>query len=87
VNDFRAPHILPPAAPTAMSWIETNGFVTADDFARRLGVSRHTVYRAVAAGRLRTVRLNSRGKILIPQKELRRLLGEHDREAALEEEL
>jgi excisionase family DNA binding protein len=68
-----------------MSWLELGRFVTADEFARRLSVSSRTVQRSVARGYLRGIRLNHRGKILIPQSELRRLLLSKDREGDLED--
>jgi hypothetical protein len=39
------------------------------------GVSERTLYRAVKAGTVPTVRLTSRGRIFVPRKALERLLG------------
>jgi len=46
-----------------------------DDAARALGISRRSIDRAVAEGRIRVVQLRPRGRRLVPIVELERVLA------------
>lgn len=50
-------------------------FLTVDEVARLCGVSQSSIYRALAAGELRSTRLRDHGRLLIPVSELHRLEG------------
>jgi len=58
-----------------MSTLATDRLLTPDEVARTLRVSRGTVYRYVAAGRLSAVRLHANGPLRIRAAELERLLA------------
>jgi len=45
-------------------------FLKPDEVAKRLRVSRDTVYRAIEAGHLPAVRLNERGSLRVPETAL-----------------
>jgi excisionase family DNA binding protein len=64
----------------------TGTYLTTEEFARRLRVTRSAVYRAVARGDVRAVQMGHGGTLRIPAAELRRLLQERDPAAALKGE-
>jgi excisionase family DNA binding protein len=54
-------------------------FLKPEEVAARLRVSRDTVYRAIASGQLRAVRLSERGSLRVPEDALEAALGEQRR--------
>jgi excisionase family DNA binding protein len=68
----------------AIKMQETQQLLTVREIAHRLGVSRHTVYRALASGQLRGVRLGGRpsAPIRIHAADLERYLRPTTRELA-----
>jgi excisionase family DNA binding protein len=63
----------------------TERYRTVPQIARELLVSRRTIYRAIARGELRAVRIGERGRLRVPVEALERLIRparplQHDRD-------
>jgi excisionase family DNA binding protein len=65
----------------------TGAYLTAEEFARRLRVTRSAVSKAVARGDVRAVQMGRGGALRIPASEVRRLMLERDPQAALQGEV